>query len=410
MSGRSGGLAGVRALWATVALSVALSVPHMLGGSPRALAQDRSATQGRAPKVLLIDAGGAADADLAARIAGQTRDLPLLLEPTSSSEPDFDQARAQALAGQRGAAAVVWTAPAQGGAIEVHVLDALRGRERTRIAQLQPQAQPDDDPLARSALLETTALIVRSELANLLEQENLATRAAHADAARATGAAGTATAASGQEGKAGTGPSANDGEPGVTGSDGAGTDDDDQAGGRKRLLDGWSARAGFRVARVDRDNYAYGPLLGLGYDVGYFAFGLQATTAWPIELEFDELTVKLRRHSVALSAQHRLYARGDLRLLASVDGGAVLYARGTTEILAGTLHSTLASTTLSAAFGAGLELQWLPIPFIGLAFSAGLDLLTAPPKFALVRVEQQQILHRIAVYEPWAALSILVRP
>jgi hypothetical protein len=412
MSGPSRGLRAGRALWAAVALAVlglaVLALP-MPGGAPHAQAQS-------APKVLLIDAGGAADADLATRIAGQTRDLPVLLESASSSEPDFDRARAQALADQRGAAAVVWTAATGADAIEVHVLDALRRSERTRLAQLQPEAQTQppraDDPLSRSALFETTALIVRSELVNLLEQENLATRAAAADAARASGTAGAAAGGAGQDGRSGTVTSPDAGRAGDDdGADGGDDDDDgdDQAGDRDRLLDGFSARAGFRVARIDGEHYAYGPLLGLGYDVGYYAFGLQATTSWPIELDSEELTVELRRHSIGLSAQLLLYARGDLRLLAGLEGGALLYARKT-EDLAGTLRSTPAENALSATFGVGLEAQWLPAPFLGLAFSAGLDVLTAPPKFALTRAGENQVLHEITVYEPSVALSIVFRP
>jgi len=263
-------------------------------------------------------------------------------------------------------------------------------------------------------LFETTALIVRSELANLLEQENLAARAAEAEAARTKAADGTA-AGPGQGGNTGSGTSSNDGKRGATGSDDDaddGTDDEDQAARRERPLGAWSARAGFRVGRVDSEHYAYGPLLGVGYDVGDFAFGLQATTAWPLELELerDELVVELRRHSVGLSAQLVLYDRRELRLLGGVAGGALLYARNT-EIRAGTLSKTPAEIALSASFGVGLELQWLPTPVLGVALGAGLDLLTAPPHFALQRAGgQEQVLHRIAAYEPWAALSIVLRP
>jgi hypothetical protein len=431
MSGRSGALREHPALAAATLLRVAallsgaalccaaalfcgaaLPTLGMLGGSAHAQPQSL-------PKVLLIDPG---DADLAARIAGQTRDLPVLLESASSREPDFDQARAQALADQRGAAAVVWTAQTESGAIEVHVLDALRRSERTRLAQLQAQAGTGADPLARSALFETTALIVRSELTNLLEQESLAARAAAADAARADAAGGT-TVGGRQNGTATTGEDPDARKRGDGDGDGDGDrtngDDDrdsddidgaDQAGDRDRLLAGFSARAGFRLARIDGEHFAYGPLLGVGYDVGYYAFGLQATTSWPpIELESEELTLELRRHSIALSAELLLYARGDLRLLAGIEGGALLYARRT-EIVTGTLLRSPPRTPLSATFGVGLEAQWLPTPFLGLAFSAGLDLLTAPPEFALTRAGRNQVLHEISMYEPSVALSIVLRP
>ena len=90
--------AGPRGLRRAVLGLIAGAAVVLLCATP-AYAQDSG------PKVLLVEAEAPPrsavprnHSELAARIAGQTRDLPLRLESASTVEPDFDQGRAQALA------------------------------------------------------------------------------------------------------------------------------------------------------------------------------------------------------------------------------------------------------------------------------------------------------------------------
>ena len=380
------------------------------------------------PRVLLVEAEGS---ELAARIAGQTRDLALRLETAGSRAPDFAAADAQAIADRAGAAAVVWIAAREDGGLQVHVLDALRRSDRTR--ELAPQPA-QNEALAASALYEAAALVVRGELSNLLEQENLAARAADADAARASGTGGTGgTGATGGTGgtavdrtrdRDGDGtPDAQDDDDDNDGVPDADDDDDDDAdaddasdesdqpAGASHHGGPLFVRAGFRVARVDSDHAAYGPLLGLGVDIGHAAISLQATTSWPIEVDADEVDVRLRRHAITLHPLVQLTDSRHWRLLAGVDAGVVLYARKT-ERASGTLSATDDRTTLSATFGATGELQWLASSWLHAGLTIGLDVLTGPTKFALERrnAEQQQVVHEMATFEPWATLSINITP
>lgn len=389
-------------VWVFAAL--ALSAP----GPARVQAQAQAS-----PKVLLVDQLEPDDGELAARIAGQTRDLPLQLEAASNREPDFDQAGAQALADRQRAAAVVWIARRQDGGLQVHVLDALRRNQRMRELDPQPAA---NDQLAASALYEAAALVVRGELSNLLEQENLAARAAEAEAARATGGSDSGT---GGSGGTAVGPNPDrdgDGKPDATDEDDDGdgepddVDDDGLSAGPTRGARGlWTLRAGARVARVSSEHAAFGPLLGFGVDIGHATLTLQGTTSWPLTISGDGVEVELRRHGLTLHPLVQLTDSRQWRLLAGIDGGMVLYARRTPSA-SGTLSATPPTTSLSAVFGADAELQWWPTRWFSLTLAAGLDLLTGPTKFALQRGTGPQVVQRLAWFEPWAALSFNVTP
>jgi hypothetical protein len=348
-----------------------------------------------APKVLLIEP---ADPELAARIAGQTRDLPLTFA-TTSTEPDVGAARAQALAKQQGAVAVVWVVPRADGGVEVHVFDAVHGSERTR----EVPKTPEGDELGGSAVFEAAALVVRGELGTIAEQ-----------AASAGGPGPGSGSGSGPRSGSGSGPrpgSDSDSDPGSDTDSGSDTDTDtDTDSGSdtdsSARIGAWSVRAAARGSLIASDEPTVGPLVGLGLDLPPFSFGLQATTTLPLHFERDGVAVTLRRHAVMLHALAFAYDGRSFRLLAGIDGGVVLYARST-DRRSGMLMPTSDRTTFSAAFGAVGELQWLPTPTLGAALDVGLDLLTAPVELALQRTTGPEVLRRLSWYEPWATLSIV---
>lgn len=108
---------------------------------------------------------GMPDAELFARIRGQTRDLPIVLHQTPSRAPRKpDSAELRALADQTDAELVVTVERLPSGAHAVYVYDAATGELRTRMA---PAARRHDR-FARSAAAETIALIVRGELSDAL--------------------------------------------------------------------------------------------------------------------------------------------------------------------------------------------------------------------------------------------------
>ncbi|HET8937967.1 MAG TPA: hypothetical protein VFN67_31200 [Polyangiales bacterium] len=108
---------------------------------------------------------GIDDAELLARIRGQTRDLPIsLITDASPALSRPSAARLQNIANEHAADFVVSVEQEPSGARVVYVLDARASELRVRAAPA-PQRR---HRFARSAVAETVALIVRGELADAL--------------------------------------------------------------------------------------------------------------------------------------------------------------------------------------------------------------------------------------------------
>jgi len=326
-------------------------------------------------RVLLVEPG---EPELAARIEGQPRDRAVAMERVSA-EPGLDATGAKALAIERNARAVVSVQAQPDGSLRVRVFDVLLGSERSRQVP-----KPEGEPLGSSAVFEAAALAVRGELSSLLSKDAETNAEAPPPAVQTLPPAPP--------------PGSPELEPPSTAAD------IDAANAARAV---YSLRIGGRFSHIAAPHYTGGPTLGLGLELGALVLGLHATTALPITVRGDAVSVALRRHGVGMRASVIALSGPRARVLLGADAGLVLYARST-EGTTG-LRATPDATSVSGTFGASTELQWLPSRVVGAALTLGVDALPWPTRFAIKRSSGQVTLERLSWYEPWVELSLLLR-
>ena len=359
------------------------------------------------------------DAELLARIRGQTRDLPVRLisaAPVELLHPA--QSELQALAREYSAEFVVTVDQQPNGSRTVYVLDV-------RAAELRVRSTPAPDRrhrFARSAIAETVALIVRGELSDALAahaaQSPPAQESARSDATtveqppaerdvsepnRATTSAPASPTLA---------PAESDEPADVAAS--ADTYEHQRRGVRKGSEPSWlgpptlSLELAGRVSVPMADRYFLGAALGLRLSFAHLSVGLSASSTLPNRAQRQGLTLGLREHSVGLDAFAHLQLTAAALVGLGVTGRWLFYRRSA-ESSAPEWNAEPADTSSTLAIGPQAELRWQLLQPLGLAVRAGLDVLLRPISFRY-RTETNQSdpneLERQNRVAPWLAVGV----
>jgi hypothetical protein len=324
-----------------------------------------------APIVLLCEPH---EAELLARIRGQAQDLAVELQTVDARALSREPASLAATLHARGARALLCLDAEQGGGHSVFVFDAASGEAHVREV---PPAH-EDDALAASAARETLAIIVRSELGQLLS----------ADVANAPGAASTPQ------------PSAADAATPVPVSPPADTAPAAGAAVATSATPRASPPAwlrlglGWELAALGPAHFAHASAARAGIALGVFelaasgAFGLAST---PGDAS-AQAAARVQRHVGRLSLLSGWPRDGALRFLAGAHVGLFAFAR-TTRLVGPPLVATHETTTFCGVFGPDVVLRLQLTPALGLDLALLADLVPAAPRYAL---EQAGVTHVIA--------------
>ncbi|MBX3275155.1 MAG: hypothetical protein KF729_33125 [Sandaracinaceae bacterium] len=326
-----------------------------LGLSLGALAAARAEAQ---PRVLV-----ATSPELAARIAGQTADLPVALEEAS---PPADFEAALALGRARAAPFVVYAREREDG-LTIHVVAVAARRMLAR-------AVDGDD---RSAALEAAALIARGALRDLAEGGEVGVLVPRADDAPAPSPPPAPPA------------------PAARASSGA-----------VRLELGWSAALdGHAPTGVQAPSF--GGLL----THERLRAGVRIEVALPVELADERAVLALWRLRPAAALAFDVLDPGEVALSVGVELGAVVWHRAT-SVRQAELAATDAAWSASVLVAPQLALELFPAVLggsVGIVVAAGADILPSAPTFAYAL--DGAIVERAALFvvQPFARVTLAVR-
>jgi hypothetical protein len=310
----------------------------------------------------VIRVQGAADAEILARIQGQTVDLDidLAVERGRDVEPSLSRqlVTARRLASEREARVVVWFRFVDGPhGPETIVYVAEPAADRVLVRRIAHEGS--DRTLARSAAAEAAALVVRSSLRAL--------------------AAGV---------EIGVAPSeipddVADPKPALQGSDSeipaslGVRDRGASGGGRLRPFAGigWQA-----VVDGSASAGQHGVRGRLGLAIGRYRIALDAGAS-PAVAYADELTeIRVSRAQGGVAVGALIASGRSARLEAEVAAGAVRFAR-TTRLLSSEVEATPASDILSPWIAPSLRAAWSPGGGFWFELTAGADILLRAPEF-----------------------------
>jgi hypothetical protein len=322
-------------------------------------------------RVLLL---GAQEAELTARVHGQTRDLPLLLEVVDPGVP-LDREQAERLGREHGAQVVVWSDATGNTSLRIYVLDlesaALRARD---------VVAPERETLAASTTAEIAALVVRSELSGSLAER---------DAALAAAAISVPPPPPAPEP---TPPPAEPASPAAPPPPAPGP---------------WLLAAGYRLSMPIAHELGQAGAFALRRDVGSVAIGVGAYGAGPLRLERAGTRVRVQRFGLRLEAlwgATLTHARFWLGAAAGCTGSA-----RSTQAVGGDQRPTSDALNWSGNLGPLAELHWQPLRYLGLYLALGADFVLWRTKFAYEDANGVETLDTFSAVEPWAAAGLFTR-
>jgi hypothetical protein len=371
------------------------------------------------------------DAELLARIRGQTRDLPIsLFSDTSIRVSHPSEAQLQAIARQHSAEFVVSVDQEPNGSRSVYVLDV-------RAAELRVRSAPAPDRkhrFARSAAAETVALIVRGELSDALAARasraseeargkestpSAATPPEHASPANATpGEPSTSATArtvtrpdsTTRAAEPGTsGPGIRDEDEDEDKDDEHEDEDEDEDGGGFSLgIPPISLELAGRASTAIDDRYFFGALLNVRLSFDYFSVGVTASSTLANRAEIQGLTLTLREHGFGVDALAHLPLTAATRLGLGVAGRWLFYRRsgesGNPE-----WNPEPADTSSTLAVGPQAELRWQLLQHLGASVRIGLDVLLRPISWRYRLDTNPRVpieLERQNRAQPWLAVGV----
>ena len=359
-----------------------------------------------------------ANPELAARIRGQTRDLPLRLSYVSAqlgANPTPEQLHA--LAKQHAAQLVVQVTPLPGGAHVVRVYDPERRELRKRSAP----APSRRERWSRSAAAETIALIVRGELSDVL-RARAAEPGPASDSTLAQTRSGPSEGAAnklGPSGSAANGDSSSRAAPTPATSvdtpaappqrdaesraqpapperDAASrtqpaplpaaellsTSPPSTSGSGSLALDSIALGLGMRLSYAAPSRLFAAPLVSVALRFTHIAVGISASTSLSDEARAETLTIWLREHAVAAELALRLPLGSQWELSAGPTAGALLHSR---TVLSPDPSWELRRqhTSSSAVLGLRAALRFVLSSHLSVSLRGGFDYMLRPLHFAV---------------------------
>ncbi|MEY4577171.1 MAG: hypothetical protein RL701_1874 [Pseudomonadota bacterium] len=333
------------------------------------------------PRVVCVDPQ---DAELRARIRGQTRDLALeFVFVAETANADL------ALFAERNAASfVVEVRALTGGVREVSIYDAVTRELRTRRAEPPGRAER----FSHSAVAETIALIVRGELTAALSARESAENQAPPATTNAPPLTTPAPA------RTPTVPAADSG--------GATRAPKGPADVSPRLF---TLAAGIRASLPGAGRVFVSPELSARLRVTPVVIGLTVNTALRSRANVGGFNIDLYKHSLSVEALgvFALSAAPALELALGLNAAAIMYRRAQAATGDARWEPTDGKTSLSASLGALSELRWSFTHSFGLSVRVGLDVNLRPLWLQTAgSPEMTNELSYLQRLEPWAALHL----
>lgn len=368
------------------------------------------------------------DTELVARVAGQTRDLPLHLRWAELRlDPRPSTAQMAAAARAEHAEFVIAIRGNAGAGQTVYVYDAKHDALRTR--RMAPAKR---DRMSRSAAAETVALIVRGELNALLADREAEAAREHADSTAAiSGSGGTVTGSGGGDTTSSTAPAStaattvtrtprelpkrSEARPTPRQSHAEPDEPDDESPASQLtaanpfagMFDGpltLALAAGMRAGVPIADHVLWSPNAALQLRLLHLGFELHGNTSFTAHLASDSVRIALRRHAfgAAIFANWRVGDDIDVALGPALD--VALLQRSTVATGEG-LMKTNDRTATTVTLGALADVRWRIVSRVGVSVRIGLDFPLHPLLFAYGADRE---LARQRSYEPWALVSVFV--
>jgi hypothetical protein len=335
-----------------------------------------------------------AHGEFAARVRGQTGDLPIVLTfCEGAADPDsLSEAEVASVLQAQSAELGVWLSGAGDGShAQVHVFDARTGQVRVRSVGGGEGGLKD-----ASARNEIAALLVRGELAQELTEDKAAPVIASAPGADARtsefrGAQDAVASSPVEEPHASAAPSS----PAPT--DGASASE--SAAGPSPW--GFSSSLFVQVTVPD----AQFLLLGVG---GYYAlryrsleFGLKGSAGVPDSENVHGTKLRLRQDRFVATLAYVRRPSRSLRWGLGVESGAALFWRSTLRTR-DDLQATARALAPSFLAAPTFELVWTPrIRWLGVIFRVGVDPLTTPPRYEIETARGPQRIESLWAAQPW---------
>ncbi len=315
------------------------------------------------------------DSELLARVAGQARDLAVELRALESSPVSREPAALRVLVAERGARGFLCIDATADGGRSVFVFDASTGEAHTRAVPTSGK----DDALAASALRETVAIVVRSELVQLLSAVAPLSPSTETLVPQPLAPAVVDTAASPvlpPEAPPSVGPAA-----------------------RVRLGAAWEAQL------LGSEHLANALVARAGLSFGALELGLDGAFGLSSALGNAGARAHVQHHALGLSLRVGTRLGSVWYIAAGAQLGLAAFAR-TTRLSSSGLSATADATTLCGAFGPGLLLRLRLVRGVGLQLGLLLDVVPSAPRYALQRGGTLQVLAHERVLEPAANLGV----
>jgi hypothetical protein len=328
-------------------------------------------------RVLLI---APAEAELTARILGQTRDLGVTLEVADGAAPQSSELAA--LAGRaRAAAIVVWTEPRRGIGLDLYVLRVDNAELRARHV-----STPEREALASSTTAEMAALVVRSELAALLSELKAERERAQAPPQAPTAPAPEATALRAP----------------------AGTPAPVPATASRSDQPPWRVLLAYRPSRPFRSAFAHALALGVRRDLRGFALGLGIVGSLPLSLHKSSTEIRVNRLQLRLEGLKHWDLRPELRVALGVAAGLSVDFRSTRAVAAD-LMRTGDAVTFSGTFGLLAHLDWAFSQHVGAMLALGADVVPWRTEFVYRDGPDSGRVARLSWLDIWALVGFFTR-
>ncbi len=315
------------------------------------------------------------ESDLFSRLSGQTADLDWEIRVVSadSSAPASPYERAMAAADGTGARVVIWFEPASARSVLVYIADL---RSRGLFARQVEAA--DATAEARSAMLESIAMIVRSSLVALGEGEEIGFTPLPPAAVPEL-----------------------DPDP----------DPEPEPEPEPDASPDWRVDLAYTLTFDGESEPAqHGPSLRGGLGFGRYWLEASVTLGVPISLSDQLSEVSLAEHQLALGLAFEAARWGPLRLLGGVDVGVALFHRSTMAS-SPSVTPTAGATTVSALFAPFLRVQLLyPTrgPALGIELGTSLDLVPGAPELRYQVGTTALLRNDLRTYQPSIWLGFVV--
>jgi len=371
------------------------------------------------------------DAELLARIRGQTRDLPISLSSSPSTDLSHPSAaQLQAVAREQSADFVVSVDQDSNGARTVYVFDARAGELRVRAAP----APDRKHRFARSAAAETVALIVRGELSDALAARESEQREAGRETTpitetppdRAGPPPASSTSARDVTSQPVTRSTPNKAPEKPATQSEASTEEPEEEEPEEEEPEPepepepdsttpislgpltLSLELAGRASTPIDERYFLGAAISLRVSLDYFSLGVTGNTTLADRREIQGLALTLREHGIGIEALAHLPLTAAFRLGLGVAGRFLFYRRST-ESGNAEWNPEPANTSSTIALGPQAELRWQLVEHLGLSVRFGLDVLLRPVswRYRLDTNQRDPIeLERQNRTEPWLSVGV----